>query len=65
MLSVRGGDRVGDVIGAAFEAAGIKGSSAVFIDRATPSYTAILDEQGDVVAAIADMALYELALPRQ
>ncbi|MGN8021707.1 carbohydrate kinase family protein [Phyllobacterium sp. 22229] len=65
MLSVRGGDRVGDVIGAAFEAAGITDSSAVFIDRATPSYTAILDEQGDVVAAIADMALYELALPRQ
>jgi pseudouridine kinase len=65
MLSVRGGDRVGDVIGAAFEAAGIRDSSAVFIDRATPSYTAILDEHGDVVAAIADMALYELALPRQ
>ncbi|SDN91386.1 Sugar or nucleoside kinase, ribokinase family [Phyllobacterium sp. OV277] len=65
MLSVRGGDRVGDVISAAFEAAGIKDSSAVFIDRTTPSYTAILDERGDVVAAIADMALYELALPRQ
>ncbi|QND53363.1 carbohydrate kinase [Phyllobacterium sp. 628] len=65
MLSVRGGDRVGDVISAAFEKAGIKDSSVVFMDRATPSYTAILDDRGDVVAAIADMALYEIVLPKQ
>ncbi|MEK1889714.1 MAG: carbohydrate kinase family protein [Phyllobacterium sp.] len=65
LLSVRGGDRVGETIGAAIESAGIVDSSVIFMDRATPSYTAILDEHGDVVAAIADMALYELALPRQ
>lgn len=65
ILSVRGGDRIGDAIGIAIEAAGIKDGSVVYMDRATPSYTAILDEHGDVVAAIADMALYEMALPGQ
>ena len=65
ILSVRGGDRIGEAIGAAIVAAGIKDGSVVYMDRATPSYTAILDEHGDVVAAIADMALYELALPGQ
>lgn len=65
ILSVRGGDRIGEMVGAAIETAGIRDGSVVFMDRATPSYTAILDEQGDVVAGIADMALYELALPRQ
>lgn len=65
ILSVRGGDRIGGMIGAAIQTAGIKDGSAVYMDRATPSYTAILDEHGDVVAGIADMELYELALPRQ
>ncbi|NTS31506.1 Sugar or nucleoside kinase, ribokinase family [Phyllobacterium sp. YR620] len=65
LLSIRGGDRIGETISAAIESAGIIDSSVVFMDRATPSYTAILDEHGDVVAAIADMALYEVALPRQ
>ncbi len=65
ILSVRGGDRIGDMIGAAIQTAGIKDGSAVYMDRATPSYTAILDEHGDVVAGIADMELYEVALPRQ
>jgi sugar/nucleoside kinase (ribokinase family) len=65
ILSVRGGDRIGEMVAAAIEAAGIRDGSVVFMDRATPSYTAILDEQGDVVAGIADMGLYELALPRQ
>ncbi|MBZ9604779.1 carbohydrate kinase family protein [Phyllobacterium chamaecytisi] len=65
ILSVRGGDRIGEMVAAAIESAGIRDGSVVFMDRATPSYTAILDEQGDVVAGIADMGLYELALPRQ
>lgn len=65
ILSIRGADPAGDVVATAIENAGIRDSSVVFMDRATPSYTAILDENGDVVAAIADMALYELALPRQ
>ena len=65
ILSVRGGDRTGELIGDAIQKAGIKDGSAVYMDRATPSYTAILDEHGDVVAGIADMELYEVALPRQ
>ena len=65
ILSVRGGDRIGELIGDAIQKAGIKDGSAVYMDRATPSYTAILDEHGDVVAGIADMELYEVALPRQ
>jgi pseudouridine kinase len=65
LLSVRGADLAGDAVATAIEAAGIRDSSVVFMDRPTPSYTAILDEHGDVVAAIADMALYELALPKQ
>ncbi|MEI4480776.1 MULTISPECIES: carbohydrate kinase family protein [unclassified Phyllobacterium] len=65
ILSVRGADPAGDAVALAMELAGIKDSSVVFMDRPTPSYTAILDENGDVVAAIADMALYELALPKQ
>lgn len=65
ILSIRGADPAGDAVAKSIENAGIKDSSAVFMDRATPSYTAILDEDGDVVAAIADMDLYELALPRQ
>lgn len=65
ILSVRGGDRIGDLIGDAIHKAGIKDGSAVYMDRATPSYTAILDEHGDVVAGIADMELYDVALPRQ
>jgi sugar/nucleoside kinase (ribokinase family) len=65
IMSARGGDRIGEMIGAAIESSGIVDGSVVFMDRATPSYTAILDEYGDVVAAIADMQLYELALPRQ
>lgn len=65
ILSVRGADPAGDAVASAIDLAGIKDSSVVFMDRPTPSYTAILDEKGDVVAAIADMALYELALPKQ
>jgi sugar/nucleoside kinase (ribokinase family) len=65
ILSVRGGDRIGEIIAAAIQSAGISDGSVVYMDRPTPSYTAILDECGDVVAAIADMELYELMLPRQ
>jgi sugar/nucleoside kinase (ribokinase family) len=49
----------------AIAATGIVDLSAVFLDRATPSYTALLDKDGDVIAALADMALYELAFPKQ
>jgi sugar/nucleoside kinase (ribokinase family) len=65
LLSMRGGDTAGDTVARAIARAGIADLSAVFLDRATPSYTALLDKGGDVVAALADMALYEIAFPKQ
>ena len=65
LFSVRGGDAAG--LRVAQEAADwrIADLSVTFLDRATPSYTAILDREGDLVAGLADMALYDLALGRQ
>ena len=65
LMSVRGGDAAGDAVAAAIAACGIEDLSAVFLDRATPSYTALLDRDGDVVAALADMSLYELTFAKQ
>jgi pseudouridine kinase len=65
IMSMRGGDAAGDTVAQAIAKAGILDLSAVFLDRATPSYTALLDSEGDVVAALADMQLYEMAFPKQ
>ncbi|MGO4836751.1 PfkB family carbohydrate kinase, partial [Rhizobiaceae sp. 2RAB30] len=45
--------------------AGISDLSAVFLDRTSPSYTALLDQDGELIAGLADMELYELAFPKQ
>lgn len=65
MLSVRGGDAAGGMVARAIKGAGIADLSVTFLDRATPSYTALLDLDGDVVGALADMGLYDLAFARQ
>lgn len=65
LLSVRGGDGAGEAVGRAIAAAGISDLSAVFLDRTTPSYTALLDRDGELIAGLADMELYELAFPKQ
>lgn len=65
LLSVRGGDAAGEAVAAEAKRAGIHDLSSVFLDRTTASYTALLDRDGDVVAALADMEIYEKALPRQ
>lgn len=65
LMSMRGGDGAGLRVAEAIAADGIADASAVFLDRATPSYTALLDRHGDVVAALADMGLYDLAFPKQ
>lgn len=65
LLSVHGGDAAGRRVAEAIVDAGIEDLSAVFLDRATPSYTAIVDKGGEVVAALADMDLYEVGFPRQ
>jgi pseudouridine kinase len=65
VLSVRGGDAAGGMVARVIKGAGITDLSVTFLDRATPSYTALLDTDGDVVAALADMGLYEIAFARQ
>lgn len=65
LLSVRGGDAAGEAVARAIVEAGIEDLSAVFLDRRTPSYTALLDGEGELIAGLADMELYEVAFPRQ
>lgn len=65
LISARGGDEDGRRIAETIEASGVEDRSAVFLDRSSASYTAILDETGEQVTGLADMAIYETALPRQ
>ncbi len=65
MVSVRGGDQAGETVGTAVEAAGIVDMAQVFLDRNTPSYSAVLDASGDLVVAVADMDLYDRFVHRQ
>jgi pseudouridine kinase len=64
-LSVRGGDAQGESVARAVEDAGLEDLSSTFLDRRTATYTAILNRHGDVITALADMSIYETALPRQ
>jgi sugar/nucleoside kinase (ribokinase family) len=64
LLSVRGGDMAGEAVARAIRDAGIADLSATFLDRATPSYTAFVETNGDVVAGLADMGLYDLAFAK-
>ena len=64
LISLRGGDPAGERIAAAIEAAGVDDHSAVFLDRGSPSYTALIDRDGELIAGFADMDLYDL-FPRQ
>ncbi|WP_158284759.1 PfkB family carbohydrate kinase [Oricola cellulosilytica] len=65
LISARGGDADGLQVEEAVADAGIADMSAVFLDRQTATYTAILDQNGDLVTGLADMDLYETALLRQ
>jgi pseudouridine kinase len=65
LLSVRGGDAAADTVSSAIAGAGIADLSVVFLDRTTPSYTALLDRDGELIVGFADMALYDLAFPKQ
>jgi sugar/nucleoside kinase (ribokinase family) len=64
LLSVRGGDVAGEAVARAIREAGIADLSATFLDRATPTYTAFIEANGDVVAGLADMSLYDLAFAK-
>lgn len=65
LLSLRGGDAAADMVARAIHQAGIADLSAVFLDRATPSYTALIDREGELIAGFADMGLYDLAFAKQ
>ena len=65
LISARGGDHDGAIVADTIENAGLDDLSAVFLDRRTASYTAILDASGEQIAGLADMDIYETALPRQ
>jgi sugar/nucleoside kinase (ribokinase family) len=65
LMSLRGGDAAGETVARAIREAGVMDLSATFLDRSTPSYTAILDAEGDLVVGFADMGLYDLAFPKQ
>ncbi len=65
MVSVRGGDSAGEAVADAAEAAGIIDMAQVFLDRVTPSYSAVLDKRGDLVIGVADMDLYDHFTLRQ
>ncbi|RWM01064.1 carbohydrate kinase family protein [Mesorhizobium sp.] len=65
LLSVRGGDAAAETVASAIAGAGIADLSVVFLDRTTPSYTALIDSEGELIVGFADMGLYDLAFPKQ
>jgi pseudouridine kinase len=65
LIAPRGGDAEADIVARAADAAGLIDTPITYLDRATPTYTAILDARGDLVVALADMALYDIFGPRQ
>ena len=65
LISVRGGDAAGEAVARAVAEAGISDLSVTFLDRATASYTALIDRHGELITGLADMGLYDLAFPKQ
>ncbi len=65
LMSLRGGDQAGEAVAEAIALAAIEDLSVVFLDRRTPSYTALIDAQGELIAGLADMELYDLAFGKQ
>lgn len=65
LVAPRGGDAAADLVARAAEDAGVEDCPLTFLDRATPSYSAILEPDGNLVTALADMALYDLIPARR
>lgn len=65
MIAPRGGDADGETVAEAAAACGVDDHPFVFLDRQTPSYTAILSHDGNLVVALADMELYQAFSPRR
>lgn len=64
LVSARGGDAAGAAVAEAIAEAGIADLCATFLDRATPTYTSLIDETGEQIAGLADMELYDAVLGR-
>ncbi|WCJ61427.1 carbohydrate kinase family protein [Agrobacterium tumefaciens] len=65
IIAPRGGDVTSEVVAEAARQAGVEDTPFTFLDRRTPSYTAILERDGNLVIALADMDLYKLFTPRR
>lgn len=65
LVSPRGGDAAGEMVAEAALDAGIEDCPITFLDRATPSYSAILEPDGNLVTALADMQLYDMIPARR
>lgn len=65
LVAPRGGDAAADLVACAAQEAGIEDCPLTFLDRATPSYSAILEPDGNLVTALADMTLYDLVPARR
>lgn len=65
ILSLRGGDVAADAVARAIADVSVEDLSAVFLDRTTPSYTALIDAEGELIAGFADMSLYDIGFPKQ
>lgn len=65
LIAPRGGDADGEIVAAAAMEAGVEDTPFTFLDRTTPSYTAIIERDGNLVIALADMELYRLFSPRR
>ncbi|MCJ8238939.1 carbohydrate kinase family protein [Peteryoungia algae] len=65
LIAPRGGDAAGQMVADAASRAGLEDQPVMFLDRATPSYTAILERDGNLVIALADMALYDAFTARR
>lgn len=65
LISPRGGDAEGEAVSIAAEAAGVVDRPFTFLDRRTPTYTAILERDGNLAIALADMELYRFFVPRR
>lgn len=63
IISARGADTAGRQIERAIQEAGITDLSCVSANSSTATYTAILDHRGELITALADMAIYGDALP--
>lgn len=64
LVSARGGDGDGRLVEAALAELGIEDLALTWLDRRTPTYTALLDHTGDLVGGLADMVLYDFMQPR-